>query len=111
MEEREGNIGGNNNKATDLHMNVNSHTIARKVKGFPNANVISNNYNQGILIVEGSCAHIISNKIEGNIKANIALGGKVSGKTRIRYNYILNSRSGEGIFCIDGEEGLLIDDN
>ena len=61
--------------------------------------------------MEGSYAKIISNKIEGNIKANIALGGEKSGKTRIMYNYILNSKSGEGVFVIEGEDGLLIEDN
>jgi len=42
--------------------------------------------------VEGSSAKIIANKIDGNIKANIALGGQESGKTRIKYNYIENSK-------------------
>ena len=82
-----------------------------RIKSFPNANVISHNYNQGILIVEGSSAEIISNKIEFNIKANIALGGQASGQTRIMYNYILNSKSGEGVFVVEGEEQLLIEDN
>ena len=63
------------------------------------------------MIVEGSYAHIICNKIEHNIKANIALGGQNSGNTRILYNYILNSKSGEGIFVVEGEDGLLIEDN
>ena len=54
--------------------------------------------------MEGSSAEIISNKIEFNIKANIALGGQASGLTRIMYNYILNSKSGEGIFVVEGEE-------
>jgi len=80
------------------------------VKGFPNPNVIQSNYNQGILIVEGSSAKIIANKIDKNIKANIALGGMASGMTKIKYNYIENSRS-EGIFVVEGEEKLLIEDN
>lgn len=80
------------------------------VKSFPNPNVISSNFSQGILIVEGSSAKIISNKIDSNIKANIALGGKDSGKTRIKYNYIENSKS-EGIFVLEGEERLVIEDN
>lgn len=80
------------------------------IKSFPNANVIMQNYNQGILIVEGSYARILANKIESNIKANIALGGKSSGNTRIKFNYIENSKS-EGIFVIEGEEKLLIEDN
>jgi len=80
------------------------------VKSFPNPNVISSNFSQGIIIVEGSSAKIISNQIDSNIKANIALGGKDSGKTRIKYNYIENSKS-EGIFVMEGEERLLIEDN
>ena len=46
---------------------------------FAEPNVIQQNYNQGILIVEGSCADIVGNKIDLNIKANIALGGADSG--------------------------------
>lgn len=68
------------------------------------------NFNQGILIVEGSYARIISNKIDSNIKANIALGGRMSGHTRIKYNYIENGKS-EGIFCVEAEDKLLIEDN
>jgi len=60
--------------------------------------------------VEGSSAKIIANKIDNNIKANIAFGGVNSGKTIIKYNYIENSKS-EGIFVIEGEERLLIEDN
>jgi parallel beta-helix repeat protein len=40
----------------------------------------------------------------------VALGGKKSGETRIRYNYIENSKS-EGVFVIEGEEFLCIEDN
>jgi len=68
------------------------------------------NFNQGILLVEGSHARILANKIDSNIKANIALGGKSSGSTRIKFNYIENSKS-EGIFVVEGEEKLLIEDN
>lgn len=46
---REGTIGGPHMSAVNhleaLHENVNSHTISLKVKSFPNANRISNNYN------------------------------------------------------------------
>jgi len=86
-------------------------SAALRIKSFPNANVISHNFNQGILIVEGSSAEIIANCIEHNIKANIAIGGKKSGDTRIMYNYILSSKSGEGIFVVEGEKNLLIEDN
>ena len=60
--------------------------------------------------MEGSSAKIIANKIDQNIKANIALGGACSGQTRIKYNYIEHSKS-EGIFVVEGEEHLLIEDN
>ena len=85
--------------------------MAQKEKSFPNANVIKGNYNYGILIVEGSYARIMANQLDGNIKANIALGGHNSGKTRIKYNYIMNSKQGEGIFVVEGEPDLLIEDN
>ena len=62
------------------------------------------------MLVEGSTASIIANKIDGNIKANIALGGKRSGETKIKFNYIENSKS-EGVFVIEGEECLMIEDN
>ena len=39
------------------------------------------------------------------------MGGQNSKETRILYNYILNSKSGEGIFVVEGEDGLLIEDN
>ena len=84
--------------------------MGMKVKSFPNPNVISQNYNQGILVVEGSYAKIISNRIESNIKANIALGGARSGNTRIKFNYIEFSKS-EGIFVAEGEPTLIIEDN
>jgi hypothetical protein len=51
------------------------------LKSFYNTNTITNNFNQGILLVEGSYAHIMSNKIEKNVKANIALGGIRTGHT------------------------------
>ena len=53
--------------------------------------------------MEGSYATIIANKIDANIKANIALGGERSGKTKIKFNMIENSKS-EGIFVIEGED-------
>ena len=62
------------------------------------------------MVVEGSYAQIVANKIDANIKANIAVGGENSGKTKIRYNQIENSKS-EGIFVIEGEEKLLIEEN
>ena len=100
-----------NEQMADLNYKQITENVEMHVKSFENANVISNNYNQGILIVEGSHAEIIANKVEHNIKANIAMGGQNSKETRILYNYILNSKSGEGIFVVEGEDGLLIEDN
>lgn len=53
---------------------------------------------------------IQANILDKNIKANIALGGKDSGKTKIRWNKIENSKA-EGIFVVEGEENLFIEDN
>jgi len=61
-------------------------------------------------LVEGSYATIIANKLDANIKANIAVGGVESGRTKIKYNIIENSKS-EGMFIMQGEEKLLIDEN
>jgi hypothetical protein len=61
-------------------------------------------------LVEGSYATIIANKLDANIKANIAVGGVESGRTKIKYNIIENSKS-EGMFIMQGEEKLLIEEN
>ena len=53
---------------------------------------------------------IYANKIDANIRANIALGGERTGKTKIKYNLIENSKS-EGIFVFEGEDRLLIEEN
>jgi len=81
-----------------------------RLKSFPNSNVIRYNYNQGVLITEGCFATVIANKIDANVKANIAIGGDRSGKTKIKYNMIENSKS-EGIFVVEGEHHLLIEEN
>jgi hypothetical protein len=60
------------------------------------------------LIVEGCAATIYGNKIDANIKANIALGGERTGKCKIKYNMIENSKS-EGMFVIEGEPTLIIE--
>lgn len=38
------------------------------------------------------------------------MGGLESGQTKIKYNYIENSKQ-EGIFIVDGERELIIEDN
>ena len=81
-----------------------------RIKSFPNSNLIRYNYCQGILLVEGSYASIIANKLDANIKANIAVGGVDSGRTKIKYNIIENSKS-EGMFIMQGEEKLLVEEN
>ena len=79
-------------------------------EAFAEPNVIQHNYNQGILIVEGSHAQIIGNRIAANVKANIGLGGTNSGQTRITHNLIQESKS-EGIFVIEGEQNLEVSYN
>ena len=86
------------------------HIPKYNVKSFYNTNTISHNFNQGILLVEGSYATIIANKIEKNIKANVAFGGLGCGKTRVLYNLIDASKQ-EGVFVIEGEDGVMIEEN
>eukprot|EP00347_Sterkiella_histriomuscorum_P014217 403361723 len=93
-----------------VNKEYNPYVPSINLKSFPNSNIISQNYNQGILIVEGSSAQIFANKLEKNIKANIALGGRNSGVTKIKFNIIENSKS-EGIFVVEGEEKLMIEEN
>lgn len=88
----------------------NPHIPKINLKSFYNSNTISQNFNQGILLVEGCSATIVANKIDRNIKANIALGGLHCGNTKIMYNLIENSKS-EGVFVIEGEEKLIIEEN
>ena len=77
---------------------------------YPSGNLITENYCQGILVEESSSAEIFSNHIIDNIKANIALGGDGSSETVIQYNQIERSKC-EGIFVVEGEEGLRIVEN
>jgi parallel beta-helix repeat protein len=63
-------------------------------------NKIHSNFAQGILLVEGTSAHIELNEICTNYKANIAFGGDSSSDTIISNNKIYSSRS-EGIFMIE----------
>ena len=64
-------------------------------------NNIFKNIHQGVLISEGSFAHIENNTIHGNIKANVALGGVQSSNTVIVNNRIYGGRC-EGIFIVEG---------
>ena len=91
-----------------LEVDIETKTIDKIT--FPNPNVIQSNYNQGILVVEGSSANIFANKISHNIKANLACGGQKSANTCIMYNHIEHSKS-EGIFVVEGEEEILIAEN
>jgi len=65
------------------------------------------NYCQGVLLEESTCADIFSNHIVDNMKANIALGGVISGETIIKYNQIERSKC-EGIFVVEGDTELQI---
>jgi len=62
------------------------------------------------LLVEGTFAKITNNQISKNLKANIAFGGRNSGKTKIEMNEIKHSTA-EGIFVVEGEESTLIFEN
>ncbi len=70
-------------------------------------NFVKNNLAQGILLVEGSSAHILKNEIEENMKANIAFGGMMSGDTVIERNLITKGRA-EGIFMVEGEHAIIV---
>lgn len=63
-------------------------------------NKVFGNFTQGILLVEGTSAHIEQNEIFTNFKANIAFGGEGSTDTVIYNNNIYSSRA-EGIFIIE----------
>jgi len=52
----------------------------------------------------------MANKLEKNIKANIALGGQCSGKSKIKWNQVEYSKQ-EGIFVVEGEETLIVEEN
>ena len=62
-------------------------------------NHIYSNLHQGILVCDDACASIEENKINNNLKANVAFGGETGHMTRIIDNDIYRSRS-EGIFIL-----------
>ena len=76
------------------------------IKAFESATIsilknrIFGNFSQGILLVEGTSAHIELNEIYTNFKANIAFGGAGSSDTVVINNDIHSSRA-EGIFVIE----------
>ena len=67
-------------------------------------NDIFENNHHGILIESNSYAEVSSNKIFGNIKTNVAFGGKLSSKVKITSNEIYNSRN-EGIYIVEADGG------
>lgn len=62
------------------------------------------------MLEEGCAAVIVGNHLTKNIKANIALGGYDSENTKIKFNRVERSKQ-EGIFVVEGGEGLEIDTN
>ena len=60
--------------------------------------------------MEESIATIEDNIITSNMKANIAFGGKHSGRTIIKKNDIANGKA-EGIFLVEGEDEVQISEN
>lgn len=69
-------------------------------------NIINGNLYQGLLICSDSSAVVEQNKLYENLKACIAFGGPGAKDVRIVDNEVFRGRS-EGIFCIDGEGGLI----
>ena len=67
-------------------------------------NDIFENNHHGILIESNSYAQVSSNKIYGNIKTNVAFGGKLSSKVKITNNEIYNSRN-EGVYIVEADGG------
>jgi parallel beta-helix repeat protein len=63
-------------------------------------NKIFGNFQQGILLTDGTSAHIEQNDVYTNFKANIAMGGVNSGDTVVLRNRIRESRA-EGIFLME----------
>ena len=60
--------------------------------------------------MEESIATIQDNILYNNLKANIAFGGKNSGKTIIKKNDISHGKS-EGIFIVEGEDEVQVSEN
>lgn len=81
-----------------------------KVGEFARADIVNNliyyNSSQGILLQEKAVAKIHLNTIFKNLKANIALGGEMSGETMIFQNSIHSSPS-EGIFMIQCANAMI----
>lgn len=98
-------IGDNNHTQIRRNSKINSNSMSG-IKAVDGAvlkivdNTISLNFAQGILLVESSYAHIESNLIAQNYKANIAFGGSASADTVVLRNTIREGRA-EGIFIIE----------
>jgi len=60
--------------------------------------------------VENSAGFLEQNKLDGNIKANIAFGGEMSERTVIIRNEIKNCRN-EGIFAIECPFSWIVNNN
>lgn len=86
------NVSISKNKRAGVRVEGNAHPKIKR-------NKIHDNVDQGILIVEDSNAFIEGNAIFHNIKANIALGGKLAENTAIIGNRLFESAS-EGIFIM-----------
>ena len=74
-----------------------------KITSFPNSNVIRYNYNQGILIVEGSYAEIIGNKIDANMPI-IA----TTTKSSINVNLFNSSLPPATFFILNNMENIIL---
>ena len=97
--------GENNHTEIRRNHKINSNSMAG-IKAIDGAvlrivdNTIMLNFNQGILLVESTYAHIEHNLISQNYKANLAFGGAASADTVVLRNVIREGRA-EGIFMIE----------
>lgn len=82
------------NKGPGIKIENEAHVLITK-------NNIYKNIMQGVLVIERSSAHIESNNIKDNIKANLAFGGENSCNTVVLNNKIFGGRA-EGIFIVEG---------
>lgn len=71
-------------------------------------NHIGNNFQEGILMVESSSAHIENNLIERNVKANIAFGGKQNSQNTIIINNRIKCSANEGIIVVNNGRSQII---
>lgn len=99
-------VGENNSTRIVNNLDISFNKLAGvAVEFYGHASIVKNeifkNINQGILVCEYCSAHVESNLIYENIKANVAFGGDGSQNNVLIGNEIFQGRC-EGIFLIEG---------